>query len=151
MWAPNWGWIDQKDAAARLASGLQTSLDYIDQHIDMASKMGKPIVLAEFGMNRDHGSLRSCIRRGRARPLLPRDLRTPADSGCAAGDAIAGSNFWAWGGGGRTGNADWMWQPGDPFTGDPPQEAQGLYSLFDSDASTLDIVSLHAKAVHALP
>ena len=67
-----------------------------------------------------------------------------------AGDAIAGSNFWAWGGRGRTGNADFMWKAGDPFTGDPPQEAQGLFSLFDSDASTLQVVSDHAAAVQAL-
>jgi mannan endo-1,4-beta-mannosidase len=44
-----------------------------------------------------------------------------------------------------------MWKAGDPFTGDPPQEAQGLFSVFDSDASTLGIVADHAKAVHALP
>ena len=67
-----------------------------------------------------------------------------------AGDAIAGSNFWAWGGRGRTANADFMWKAGDPFTGDPPQEAQGLFSLFDSDATTLGIVADHARAIHAL-
>ena len=30
--------------------------------------------------------------------------------------------------------------PGDPLTTDPPQEPQGLNSVFSSDKSTLDIV-----------
>jgi mannan endo-1,4-beta-mannosidase len=43
-----------------------------------------------------------------------------------------------------------MWKPGDPFTGDPPQEAQGLFSVFDRDTSTLQIISEHARALHAI-
>jgi mannan endo-1,4-beta-mannosidase len=62
-----------------------------------------------------------------------------------AGDAIAGSNFWAWGGAGRTRNADFMWKPGDSFVGDPPQEPQGLYCVFDSDKSTIAIIAAHAR------
>ncbi len=68
----------------------------------------------------------------------------------AAGDAIAGSNFWAWGGAGRTQNADFMWKAGDSFVGDPPQEPQGLYCVFDSDASTIAIISAHARQMSAL-
>ena len=150
LWPSNWGWIDQKDPAAQLEAGLKTSLEYLDRHIDMAGRMGKPIVLSEFGLNRDHGSFdpaSGVVARDRFyRAVYARLLER-----MRAGDAIAGSNFWAWGGRGRAGNADRMWQAGDPFTGDPPQEAQGLFSLFDSDASTLDIVSVHAKAVRALP
>ena len=68
----------------------------------------------------------------------------------AAGDAIAGSNFWAWGGEGRTQNADFMWKAGDGFVGDPPQEPQGLYCVFDSDASTIAIIQAHAVRMAAL-
>jgi mannan endo-1,4-beta-mannosidase len=149
LWPSNWSWIDHEDPAARLESGLETSLDYIDRHIDVAGKMGKPIVLSEFGLNRDKGSYdpaSGVVARDRFyRAVYDRLLQR-----MQAGDAIAGSNFWAWGGRGRTTNADWMWKAGDPFTGDPPQEAQGLFSLFDSDASTLRIVSDHARAVHEL-
>lgn len=45
LWPSNWSWIDHKDPAARLESGLKTSLEYIDRHIDAAGKLGKPIVL----------------------------------------------------------------------------------------------------------
>jgi len=149
LWPSNWSWIDHKDPAARLESGLKTSLEYIDRHIDAAGKLGKPIVLSEFGLNRDGGSYDPAsgvvVRDRFYRAIYDRLLQR-----MQAGDAIAGSNFWAWGGRGRTTNADFMWKAGDPFTGDPPQEAQGLFSLFDSDASTLQVVSAHATAIHAL-
>ena len=149
LWPSNWSWIDHHDPAARLESGLATSLAYIDRHIDIAGKLGKPIVLSEFGLNRDGGSYdpaSGVVARDRFYGAIFDRVLARA----RAGDAIAGSNFWAWGGRGRTTNADWMWKAGDPFTGDPPQEAQGLFSLFDSDASTLEIVSAHAKAMRAI-
>ena len=111
--------------------------------------MGKPIVLSEFGLNRDLGSFDPASG-VQARDRFYQAIYARLLERAKAGDAIAGSNFWAWGGRGRTTNADWMWKAGDPFTGDPPQEAQGLFSLFDSDASTLAIVSAHAKAMKAL-
>ena len=150
LWPTNWSWMDHKDPAARLDTGLETSLDYIDRHIEVAGKMGKPIVLSEFGLNRDLGSFDPASG-VQARDRFYQAIYARLLERAKAGDAIAGSNFWAWGGRGRTTNADWMWKAGDPFTGDPPQEAQGLFSLFDSDASTLKIVSDHAAAMQALP
>ena len=149
LWPSNWSWIDHKDPAARLESGLKTSLEYIDRHIDAAGKLGKPIVLSEFGLNRDGGSFDPTSGTV-ARDKFYRAIYARLLQRMQAGDAIAGSNFWAWGGRGRTTNPDFMWKAGDPFTGDPPQEAQGLFSLFDSDATTLGIVSGHARAIHAL-
>ena len=43
-----------------------------------------------------------------------------------------------------------MWKPGDDFNGDPPQEAQGLYGIFDTDASTLEIIKAHAARMQAM-
>jgi mannan endo-1,4-beta-mannosidase len=149
MWAPNWQWFNPRDAAATYDSAWAKMQDYIDWHIDTANKMGKPIVLEEFGINRDDGSFRPDA------PTTWRDRFYTAifdvlARRAAAGDAIAGSNFWAWGGGGRTTNADFMWKAGDSFVGDPPQEPQGLYCVFDSDASTIGIISAHARQMSAV-
>ncbi len=65
----------------------------------------------------------------------------------AEGAPVAGTNFWAWGGLSTESNADYMWKPGDAFMGDPPQEPQGLYSVFDTDAPTLAIIRAHAAAM----
>jgi mannan endo-1,4-beta-mannosidase len=144
MWAPNWSWYDPKNGAATYDGAWKKAEDYLNWHIDTANKMGKPIVLEEFGLNRDDGSYRPDAK------TTFRDKYYGAIFGllarrAAAGDAIAGSNFWAWGGTGRTRNADFMWKPGDAFVGDPPQEPQGLYCVFDSDKSTIDIISAHAR------
>jgi len=149
MWAPNWGWFDPKNAAATYDGAWVKMKDYLDWHIDAANKMGKPIVLEEFGINRDEGSYQP------AATTVYRDRFYTAIFGllarrAAAHDAIAGSNFWAWGGAGRAGNADFMWKAGDSFVGDPPQEPQGLYCVFDSDVSTMNIIAAHARQMSGI-
>ena len=149
MWAPNWSWYDPKNSAATYDGAWVKMKEYLDWHIDSANKMVKPIVLEEFGINRDEGSFRPTAT------TVYRDKFYAAIYGllarrAAAGDAIAGSNFWAWGGAGRTQNADFMWKAGDSFVGDPPQEAQGLYCVFDSDISTVKIISAHARQMSGL-
>jgi mannan endo-1,4-beta-mannosidase len=144
MWAPNWGWFNPKDAAGTYEGAWARMKDYLDWHIDEANRMGKPIVLEEFGINRDNGAFEATsttINRDKLYQAIYQLLARRA----ASGDAIAGSNFWAWGGAGRTKNADFMWKPGDSFVGDPPQEPQGLYCVFDTDASTMRIISTHAR------
>src|SRR5690606_25163889 len=149
MWAANWSWFDPKNAAATYDGAWSKAQDYLDWHIDAAKELGKPIVLEEFGINRDHGAYAA----GASTEIRDRYYGAVFDvlhRRAAAGDPIAGSNFGAWGGAGRTTNADFMWKPGDDFVGDPPQEPQGLYSVFDTDASTLAIIKAHAEKMHAL-
>jgi mannan endo-1,4-beta-mannosidase len=144
MWAPNWSWYDPKKAAATYDGAWTKMQDYLNWHIDTANKMGKPIVLEEFGINRDDASFHpdsTTVFRDKFYTAIFGLLNRRA----AAGDAIAGSNFWAWGGAGRTKNADFMWKAGDSFVGDPPQEPQGLFCVFDSDKSTIRIISAHAR------
>lgn len=63
---------------------------------------------------------------------------------------LVGSNFWAWCGYGKAEDpaGDAVWEPGDDFAGDPPQEPQGLYSAFISDQTTLNIISEHAEKMN---
>jgi mannan endo-1,4-beta-mannosidase len=144
MWAPNWQWFDPKRAGATYDEAWKKMQDYLNWHIDAANRIGKPIVLEEFGINRDGGSFD---------PQASTAFRDQFYTGIygllarrvAAGDAIAGSNFWAWGGAGRNHNPDFLWKPGDSFVGDPPQEAQGLYCVFDTDKSTIAIIAAHAR------
>ena len=149
MWAPNWQWFDPKKPDATYESAWAKMQEYLNWHIDTANKLGKPTVLEEFGINRDQGAFEPTAKttyRDRFYTAIYALLARRA----AAGDAIAGSNFWAWGGAGRTHNADFMWKTGDSFVGDPPQEAQGLYCVFDSDASTIAIIAAHARQISGL-
>jgi mannan endo-1,4-beta-mannosidase len=143
MWAPNWSWFNPKKAEETYEGAWKKMQDYLNWHIDTANKMAKPIVLEEFGINRDEGSYNASAT------TVYRDMFYSGIYGLLArramkGDAIAGSNFWAWGGVGRASNPDFMWKAGDSFVGDPPQEPQGLYCVFDSDATTIEIIAAHA-------
>ncbi len=149
MWAANWSWYDPKSAAATYDSAWKKAQDYLEWHIDAAAALGKPIVLEEFGINRDDGAY-AVDASTDFRDRYYRAVFDLLHRRAAAGDPIAGSNFWAWGGAGRTTNADFMWRPGDDFVGDPPQEPQGLYSVFDTDKSTLAIIKAYAEKMRAL-
>jgi mannan endo-1,4-beta-mannosidase len=149
LWAANWSWYDPKRPAATYDSAWSKAQDYINWHIDAAGQLGKPIVLEEFGLNRDNGAFEVAAATS-YRDRYYEAIFSLLERRAAAGDAIAGSNFWAWNGRGRTRNADFMWQRGDDFVGDPPQEPQGLYGIFDSDASTIAVIAKHAERMRAL-
>jgi mannan endo-1,4-beta-mannosidase len=149
MWAPNWSWFNPKKAEETYEGAWTKMQDYLNWHIDTANRMGKPIVLEEFGINRDEGSYNASAT------TVYRDMFYSGIYGLLArramkGDAIAGSNFWAWGGVGRASNPDFMWKAGDSFVGDPPQEPQGLYCVFDSDATTIEIIAAHALQMNRI-
>lgn len=144
MWAKNWGWFDCNNIDGTLNQTMANAESYIQRHIDYAKSLGKPLVLGEFGMERDSGL------------FLPGTPVTARDSyfdfvfdiiykSASEGLPIAGSNFWGWGGEGRPQNHDFWWKSGDPFTADPPQEHQGLNSVFDTDSSTLGILRRYSE------
>ena len=53
---------------------------------------------------------------------------------------MAGLNFWGFAGYAKTNPDNGKWMHGDDFTADPPQEPQGLNSVFASDISTLKMI-----------
>jgi mannan endo-1,4-beta-mannosidase len=106
-------------------------------------------VLEEFGLDHDGASF-DIGASTRVKDRFYNEVFSLVERRARQGDPIAGWNFWAWGGAGRSANPDYWWKPGDDFIGDPPQEEQGLYSVFDSDASTLAIIREHAQRLHAL-
>jgi mannan endo-1,4-beta-mannosidase len=61
---------------------------------------------------------------------------------------MVGVNFWAFSGTGKPNPAREknMWQTGDDYLGDPPQEAQGLNSVFSSDP-TMKIVKKYNEQI----
>ena len=149
MWIRNWGWFDKTRPAETWDSGWAQGHDYLNSHIDMANTMNKPIVLEEFGLDRDMGSYdiksttqyRDKFYQEVFDVLLPRMQK---------GEAIAGYNFWAWNGAGRTTRSNYWWQEGDDLNGDPPQEQQGMYGVFDSDTSTIAIIKEFNTRIHQI-
>lgn len=142
MWAKNWGWINPDDMEGTIERARSNAADYIEKHVAVAESLNKPIVMEEFGFPRDGEKYE------RNSPVTYRDsyYQMVFDK-IEEHKAFAGSNFWSWGGFGEARHDDFWWQPGDPFTGDPPQEPQGLNSVFADDESTLNIIKTHAGAL----
>jgi len=137
MWPQNWQWYDPAHASVQAATSK--SLEYAAQALRQAKWLGKPLVVDEFGLARDGGSLDP------AAATAHRDVYYGAmcEGLAALGPEMAGLNFWAWGGEAR---------PGDgAFIGDPPHEPQGWYSVYDADASTKTVLQLCATLFAPAP
>lgn len=149
LWLKNWSWFDVKQPESDYEDALSKAFAYIDEHVEMARRLNKPIVLEEFGVERDNADYR--VKSGTVyRDRFYRRFFERIYVMAAEGEPIAGSNFWSWGGLGRSSGEDFVWREGDGFTGDPPQEPQGLNSVFDVDTSTLTILKSHADAMKSL-
>jgi mannan endo-1,4-beta-mannosidase len=149
LWIRNWSWFDQKKPAETWDSGVAKGTAYLNSHIDLAKKLNKPIVLEEFGLDRDMGAY-DTNSTTHYRDKFYRIVFETLYNRMKTGDAIAGFNFWAWNGSARTTRPNFWWQTGDDFMGDPPQEQQGMYGVFDSDISTILIRHEYADKIHAL-
>jgi mannan endo-1,4-beta-mannosidase len=142
IWVQNWGWYDPKDAAT-FGPAEDDMQAYFREHAAMAARLGKPLVLEEFGLARDSetfapGSSTSW------RDQYYSDVFEAVRVSAASSAPVAGVDFWAWSGEGRPPRPGGSWKPGDPWLGDPPHEPQGWYGVYDSDAGTLRAISAAA-------
>ncbi len=138
IWPKNWGWYDVKNPDSTFNATIEKTQDYFAKHIEIARKLNKPIVLEEFGLERDGGSFSPDAKTQYRDKYLQMIFSSMVDS-ARAGSSLAGLNFWAWGGKAVAMHNDYIWRVGDSFMGDPPQEPQGLNSVFATDASTLQL------------
>jgi len=146
IWPKNWGWFDHAKEAETLPIAIENASEYMERHIASAERMGRPIVVEEFGLPRRGESLgadASVESRNTFYTLFFERLVKSAQHR----EALAGVNFWGYGGEGRASNGKGKWEKGDPYTADPPQEPQGLNSVFSTDVSTLGLVSKYNKAL----
>jgi mannan endo-1,4-beta-mannosidase len=149
IWIQNWGWYDPKRADETYEKAVEKAEQYLFRHLKAARKLNKPLVLEEFGIARDednHDPAASVVWRDRYYTQIFSRLHDLAKEGSPA----AGANFWAWGGEGRPRAPRCVWERGDPWTGDPPHEFQGWYSVYDRDNSTLAIIQEYALKMKAL-
>lgn len=151
IWPNNWSWMDAGKLAETYDGGAAKVATYIDAHIRMATTLGKPLVIEEFGYPRDGQDAFDPKIGTTFKDRFYRQIYTAVETNAKAGGPLVGSNFWAWNGEARTPHADYRFQRGDlGYMGDPPHEPQGWYGVFDSDASTQAIIRDHAAIMAAL-
>ncbi len=148
IWVQNWGWYQPDDPEKTYKTALQKARDYLAKHLEMARELNKPLVLEEFGISRDaddHAPTAPTKWRDRYYEDL---FKTIYQYTQQLGSPMAGCNFWAWAGKGRPRAPKAIWQPGDDWIGDPPHEHQGWYSIYDTDATTIQVIRKYAKLLN---
>jgi len=146
IWPYNWSWVNAESLEEDLPSAIEKTDEYIDMHLEVARKYGKPVVIEEFGFPRDGFAF------SKSSPTTARDryyshiFDRVVDSSKEKG-LLAGVNFWGWGGFAAQSEDNIYWKRGDDYCGDPAQEQQGLNSVYASDMSTTDIVKAAANSL----
>ena len=143
IWPQNWGWYTPGDPASFDSALARAHLYFANAERDCA-KLGKPLVLEEFGLARDYEPLMNIYEVGSPTTFRDRFYSALFDqvfASMSSGGPAGGDNFWAWAGESR---------PGSVFIGDPPHETPGWYSVYDIDESTLAVIAAHAADVRGL-
>ena len=137
IWPYNWSWAKPDRLIEDLPAACDSTKQYIDRHIEICDRLNKPLVMEEFGYPRD-GFKFDKKTSTKGRDGYYKYVFSLVAENAEKGGKFAGCNFWAWGG--RANPQHEQWLPGDDYTGDPAQEAQGLNSVFSTDTTTLEIV-----------
>ena len=144
IWPVNWGWAPRSSPDSGIENACLESGNYIAEHIELAKKLNKPLVIEEFGYSRKDNISGTDIPTD-SRDMFYRFIFEQVKNSVEQGNPIAGCNFWGWGGSGRP--RDLVWQAGDDYLSDPPHEPQGWYSVFDCDTTTINIIKEYSKAI----
>lgn len=141
IWPKNWSWIDPTQVVASVDTAITETDKYIDNHLAIAKKLNKPMVIEEFGYPRDNHKY-TLDDTTVARDTYYSNIFSKIISSKENNGLIAGCNFWTWGGFGRP--AHTFWEPWDDYVGDPSQEEQGLNSVFDTD-TTIKVIKSYTQ------
>jgi mannan endo-1,4-beta-mannosidase len=146
VWAKNWGWFQGDKIAEGFPNVIEKATAYVKDHIAVAEKLNKPLVIEEFGLPRDKQSFDIDSSTALRDEYYEKMFTFVADSAKSNG-ALAGANFWAFGGTSRPIKNQIFWKSGDDYMGDPPMEEQGLNTVFDSDKTTWAIINKYSKTL----
>ncbi len=134
LWPKTWQWYNGKNDEAVADSTLEKTKKYIELHTALIKKINKPLVIEEFGMHRDGNSFSSNAT------TKNRDTYYEFIFETGKKNNIAGYNFWGAFGKKENENSSGFMQKGMAYSADPPQEEQGLYSVFMNDSSTWRVI-----------
>jgi mannan endo-1,4-beta-mannosidase len=104
---------------------LKKTEQYIAEHVLVCERLNKPLIIEEFGMQRDGHSLSF------EATTVQRDKYYQFVLNCVRKYKVAGFHFWGFAGVPET-------VPG--YLADPPQEERGLYSVSQNDQSTWEVI-----------
>lgn len=140
VWAQNWSWFDPNDPEGTFDSSFENAKEYIKFHQAAAKKLKKPMVMEEFGIARDGGTF-DPAGTTKWRDKFYTYFYEVVKNDIQNNGPVKGINFWSYGGEGRPNTPGDYWVLGEDLIGDPSHELQGWYSVYDTDTSTLKIIT----------
>jgi mannan endo-1,4-beta-mannosidase len=146
IWPKNWGWLQPATMEQDLPKVISNTRNYIDDHIAVAQKLKKPLVIEEFGLPRDQHSFDPTATT-RLRDEYYNTIFSYWKKSVDSNDVVGGVNFWTFNGFQRPIKGQTYWKEGDEYMGDPPMEEQGLNGVFDTDKSTWDLIWSYTSTV----
>ena len=145
VWPQNWGWGDATGRSP-FNNAIEQALSYVEEHAKKARAIGKPLIIEEFGLARDGNNHNPSTSKTLHREsILLGDGASGRSASCERCDAVGVERE------GSTAQPGGYWMKGDDFLGDPPHEPQGWYSIFDTDVSTIQLLSQGRGRMHATP
>jgi mannan endo-1,4-beta-mannosidase len=148
IWPKNWSWLNVEDIPGSLDDCIEKTNGYIEQHCAISRSLGKPIVLEEYGFPRD-GHAYKLDSTTASRDKYYGNIFAAVARNRREGGPLAGCNFWTFGGTGRPAPGNPFWSKGEDLLGDPPQEEQGLNSVFDVD-TTIQVIDKYNRELGAI-
>ena len=143
IWPKNWGWYQLNDEANSTQVAISKTLQYIDQHLEVAQRLQKPLVLEEFGFPRSGEGLDTAAST-QYRDQYYEAVFKRLQEAVKNNEPFVALNFWGYGGLAKQHPERGKWNAGDDFTTDPPQEPQGLNSVFSNEKKTLRLIKKFA-------
>ena len=153
IWPLVWRWVTKDTFADSVCVANRMTEKYLTAHFPVAERLMKPVVLEEFGYPRDgNRDFEGAAVKFWDGVSLSKDSATGARDeyytyvfnrllhAQEAGEPLKGVNFWGWGGYAGQSEQNEFWKPGDDYCGDPAQEPQGLFSVYATDSTTVDLI-----------
>ena len=139
IWPKNWSWYKMDDEKGSTPIAIEKTIAYIDEHIEVAKRLQKPIILEEFGYPRSQESLdrNASVE---FRNQFYKAVFERLEKAIKENEPFVALNFWGYAGIAKNNPKDGKWKVGVDFTTDPPQEPQGLNSVFSSETSTMNLI-----------
>ena len=146
IWPYNWNWVQENTLKTNLPVAIKNTDEYIDAHVEIGRKYGKPVVLEEFGYPRDDFQFAQGTPVNARNDYYNHVFKRVIES-AKTGGIFAGVNYWGWGGSATQSRTNIYWQKGDDYCGDPAQEQQGLNSVYADDNWTNLITAVSAQEI----
>ncbi len=138
LWVKNWGWLKEPHLGPQYEEAAARAVQHIEQHMVLADQLGKPLVMEEFGIDRDNDSTAPDGPTAMRDDYYNKIFRRVLDS-CRAGGALQATNFWLWSGEGST-TAQFRQRQANTAKS---RESVDLNGVLNTDHTTLALIQHH--------